>query len=219
MYSQHGHLPGSLTVDTGAANTAYEMKASLVDYTQYGQWSSCVYTDTENVTYDNFCEETVTEDSYSSTDETSIEGFASTFNDIRITQVSVVQGYNDDGTGQGTSFFNDANIGELNVGTSYLHVEVEHRGSEINSNYDWSVDFTVTNSAGSMIPTNGVTTCDAVEPSYPIYGPLGNGQGASLQAYACVMVFLDMDGEYTFAANLVNDSIMNDAKPSNNDRA
>ena len=212
-------LTGSLTVDTGAANTAYEMKASLVDYTQYGQWSSCVYTDTENVTYDNFCEETVTEDSYSSTDETSIEGFASTFNDIRISQVSVAQGFEADGSGQGTSVVSDTDDADLNVGTSYLHVEVEHRGSEINSNYHWSVDFTVTDSAGATVATNDVTTCDAVDPSYPIYGPLGNGQGATLQAYACVMIELSMDGEYTFTANLVNDSIMNDAKPSNNDRS
>ena len=212
-------LTGSLTVDTGAANTAYEMKASLVDYTQYGQWSSCVYTDTENVTYDNFCEETVTEDSYSSTDETSIEGFASTFNDIRITQVSVVQGYNDDGTGQGTSFFNDANIGELNVGTSYLHVEVEHRGSEAESTYNWSVDFQITDPNGGVVDVPDSTTCEAVEPAYLQYSPLGIGPGMSMTGYACTMISLTIDGEYTFSASLLNESKMVDAKPSNNEKS
>ena len=212
-------LTGSLTVDTGAANTAYEMKASLVDYTQYGQWSSCVYTDTENVTYDNFCEETVTEDSYSSTDETSIEGFASTFNDIRITQVSVVQGYNDDGTGQGTSFFNDANIGELNVGTSYLHVEVEHRGSEAESTYNWSVDFQITDPDGGVVDVPDSTTCEAVEPAYLQYSPLGIGPGMSMTGYACTMISLTIDGEYTFSASLLNESKMVDAKPSNNEKS
>jgi len=212
-------LQGSLTVAVENTDDAsYGMKASLVDYTQYGQWSSCAYTE-DNETVENFCEESTTKDAYPSTDSSTIEGFATVFNDIRISQMSVVQGFEADGTGQGTSVVSDTDDSDLNVGTSYLHVEVEHRGSEITSNYNWSVDFTVTDSAGVMVPTNDVTTCDAVEPSYPIYGPLGVDQGASLQAYACVMIELSMDGEYTFTANLVNDSKMNDAKPSNNDRS
>ena len=212
-------LQGSLTVAVENTDDAsYGMKASLVDYTQYGQWSSCAYTE-DNETVENFCEESTTKDAYPSTDSSTIEGFATVFNDIRISQMSVVQGFEADGTGQGTSVVSDTDDSDLNVGTSYLHVEVEHRGSEITSNYNWSVDFTVTDSAGVMVSTNDVTTCDAVEPSYPMYGPLGVDQGASLQAYACVMVELSMDGEYTFTANLVNDSKMNDAKPSNNDRS
>ena len=213
-------LTGSLSVDINNTDDAsYGMKASLVDYTQYGQWSSCVYTDTDNETYDNFCEESTTKDAYPSTDSSTIEGFASVFNDIRISQMSIVQGFEADGSGQGTMVVSDLDDSDLNVGTSYLHVEVEHRGSELTSNYEWSVDFTVTDTAGTTVPTNNVTTCDAVEPSYPIYGPLGVGQGSTPQAYACVMVQLNMDGEYTFTANLVNDSKMNDAKPSNNDRS
>ena len=212
-------LQGSLTVAVENTDDAsYGMKASLVDYTQYGQWSSCAYTE-DNETVENFCEESTTKDAYPSTDSSTIEGFATVFNDIRISQMSVVQGFEADGSGQGTSVVSDTDDSDLNVGTSYLHVEVEHRGSEITSNYNWSVDFTVTDSAGVMVSTNDVTTCDAVEPSYPMYGPLGVDQGASLQAYACVMVELSMDGEYTFTANLVNDSKMNDAKPSNNDRS
>ncbi|MCP2504942.1 MAG: hypothetical protein NLN65_06585, partial [Candidatus Poseidoniaceae archaeon] len=212
-------LQGSLTVAVENTDDAsYGMKASLVDYTQYGQWSSCAYTE-DNETVENFCEESTTKDAYPSTDSSTIEGFATVFNDIRISQMSVVQGFEADGTGQGTSVVSDTDDSDLNVGTSYLHVEVEHRGSEITSNYNWSVDFTVTDSAGAMVSTDDVTTCDAVEPSYPMYGPLGVDQGASLQAYACVMVELSMDGEYTFTANLVNDSKMNDAKPSNNDRS
>jgi hypothetical protein len=195
------------------------MRASLVDYTQYGQWQSCVYTDTENNTYDNFCEESSTKDAYPSTDSSTIEGFASIFNDIRISQMSVVQGFNADGSGQGTTMINDVSGGDLNVGTSYLHVEVEHRGSESDTTYEWSVDFSVTDAAGTTVVGDNVTTCDAVEPAYSVYGPLGVGQGASMQAYACMMVSLSMDGEYVFTANLVNDTKMTDAKPSNNDRS
>ena len=65
-----------------------------------------------------------------------IEGFASVFNDIRISQMSVVQGFESDGSGQGTSVVSDTDDADLNVGTSYLHVEVEHRGSEPTSNYE-----------------------------------------------------------------------------------
>ncbi len=221
-------LQGSLTVDVANTDDAsYGMKASLVDYVQYGQWLSCVETSapvngntSENTTtYDNFCEESTTKDAYPSTDDSMIEGFASIFNDIRISQMSVVQGYNADGTGQGTSMVNDASGGELNVGTSYLWVEVEHRGSESESNYEWTVDFTVTDSEGGMIPADDVTTCDAVEPAYPMYKTLGVGENSSMQGYACLMVELNMDGDYTFTADLLNDSKMTDAKPSNNDRS
>lgn len=212
-------LTGSLTVDTGAADAIYGMKASLIEYAQYGQWQKCVTTGTENETYDNFCEETFTQDAYPSTDSSTIDGSANIYHDMRISQMTVVQGFNADGTGQGTTMVNELTGGDLNVGASYLHVEVEHRGSDSTELYDWSVNFSVTDSGGSTVPTGNVTTCDAVEPAYPLYGPLGVGMGASMQAYACVMVSLNMDGEYTFSADLIPDSKMTDAKPSNNDRS
>jgi hypothetical protein len=213
-------LTGSLTVDVQNLDSAsYGLRASLVEYTQYDQWTSCVYTDADNNSFDNFCEETFTRDAYPATDSSTIEGFASVFNDIRISQLSVVQGYNADGTGQGTSFFNDATGGELNVGTSYLHVEVEHRGSEAESTYNWSVDFQITDPSGAVIDVTDSTTCEAVEPVYMEYSPLGVGPGMSMTGYACTMITLTIDGEYTFSANLLNDSKMIDAKPSNNDKS
>lgn len=213
-------LTGSLTPDVENVDSAsYGLRASLVEYVQYDQWSSCVYTDADNNSYDNFCEETFTRDAYPATDSSTIEGFASVFNDIRISQLTVVQGYNDDGTGQGTSFFNDANIGELNVGTSYLHVEVEHRGSEAESTYNWSVDFQITDPNGGVVDVPDSTTCEAVEPAYLQYSPLGIGPGMSMTGYACTMISLSIDGEYTFSASLLNESKMVDAKPSNNEKS
>ncbi|MDC3236981.1 hypothetical protein OAT73_06990, partial [Candidatus Poseidoniaceae archaeon] len=192
-------LTGSLTPDVENVDSAsYGLRASLVEYVQYDQWSSCVYTDADNNSFDNFCEETFTRDAYPATDSSTIDGFASVFNDIRISQLTVVQGYNDDGTGQGTSFFNDANIGELNVGTSYLHVEVEHRGSEAESTYNWSVDFQITDPNGGVVDVPDSTTCEAVEPAYLQYSPLGIGPGMSMTGYACTMISLTIDGEYTF---------------------
>ena len=213
-------LTGSLTPDVENVDSAsYGLRASLVEYVQYDQWSSCVYTDADNNSFDNFCEETFTRDAYPATDSSTIDGFASVFNDIRISQLTVVQGYNDDGTGQGTSFFNDANIGELNVGTSYLHVEVEHRGSEAESTYNWSVDFQITDPNGGVVDVPDSTTCEAVEPAYLQYSPLGIGPGMSMTGYACTMISLTIDGEYTFSASLLNESKMVDAKPSNNDKS
>ena len=213
-------LTGSLTPDVANVESAsYGLRASLVEYVQYDQWSSCVYTDADNNSFDNFCEETFTRDAYPATDSSTIDGFASVFNDIRISQLTVVQGYNDDGTGQGTSFFNDANIGELNVGTSYLHVEVEHRGSEAESTYNWSVDFQITDPDGGVVDVPDSTTCEAVEPAYLQYSPLGIGPGMSMTGYACTMISLTIDGEYTFSASLLNESKMVDAKPSNNEKS
>ena len=213
-------LTGSLTPDVENVDSAsYGLRASLVEYVQYDQWSSCVYTDADNNSFDNFCEETFTRDAYPATDSSTIDGFASVFNDIRISQLTVVQGYNDDGTGQGTSFFNDANIGELNVGTSYLHVEVEHRGSEAESTYNWSVDFQITDPDGGVVDVPDSTTCEAVEPAYLQYSPLGIGPGMSMTGYACTMISLTIDGEYTFSASLLNESKMVDAKPSNNEKS
>ena len=214
-------LNGSLTVDTASTSEAvYGMKASLVDYVQYGQWPSCVTSGTDNETYDNFCEETFAKDAYPSTDSSTIDGSANIYNDIRISQMSIVQGFNADGSGQGTTVVNDLTGGDLNVGASYIHVELEHRGSDPTTLYDWSVDFSVTDSSGATESTDNVTTCDAIEPVRPLYLALGNGQnGEMLQAYACMMVSLQMDGEYTFSATLVNDSKMEDAKPSNNERS
>jgi len=213
-------LSGQLTVDVAnTAEASYGLKASLVDYTQYAQWDSCSYTDNAtNETYDNFCEESTTKDAYPSTDSSMIEGFATIFNDIRISDISVVQGYNADGSGQGTSRISDSNGGDLNVGASYLHVQVEHRGSEATSSYNWSVDFTVTDPVGGVVSMINATTCEAVEPVYLEYKPLGLGIGEEYQGYACMMIDLNMDGEYTFTADLVNDSKMVDAKPSNNDQ-
>jgi hypothetical protein len=65
-----------------------------------------VTTGTENETYDNFCEDTFTQDAYPSTDSSTIDGSANIYHDMRISQMTVVQGFNADGTGQGTTMVN-----------------------------------------------------------------------------------------------------------------
>jgi hypothetical protein len=75
---------------------------------------------------------------------------------------------------------NELTGGDLNVGVSYLHVEVEHCGSDSTEFYDWFVDFLVIDFGGLIVTTDNMTICDAVESAYPLYGPLGVGQGASM---------------------------------------
>ena len=216
-------LEGVLNVDAGTADSAsYGMKASLVNYTQYGQWTSCAVSSgsaNNTTTSDNYCEEIYTTDAYPSTDATSIDGSATIFNDIRISDMSLFQGFNSDGTGEPTTIVSSVLDGDLNVGTSYLWVEAEHRGSSLDSTYDWSVDFSVIDATGVETSSLNVTTCTAIEPLQFEYIQLGFSDTAEPIVRACVMVNLTMDGEYTFSASLVNDSKMDDAKPSNNRRS
>ncbi len=213
-------LTGVLNVDAGNADSAsYGMKASMVNYTQYGKWTSCAVASggpNNTSTSENYCEESFTSDAYPSTDAASIDGFATIFNDIRISDMAIFQGYNADGTGEATTMANDALGGDINVGTSYLWVEVEHRGSSSESTYEWNVSFSITDPMGQVAPMENITTCMAVEPVYDVYSPLGYQAGQETLARACVMVDLSMDGEYIFSATLVNGDKMTDAKPSNN---
>jgi hypothetical protein len=64
----------------------------------------------------------------------------------------------------------------------------------------------------------------AVEPLYDMYKPLGSGvdemtgETGEIFGYACSMVDLDVEGEYTFQAT-INPIKMTDAKESNNERS
>ena len=107
------------------------LTAQLLSYTQYSQWDSCVETDpATNETLNHVCEEEFTQDSYPATNEDEILGSAATYHDIRVARMTVAQGYNADGTGNPTSMMSDDAPTDLNVGVSYFHVEVEHRGSD-----------------------------------------------------------------------------------------
>ena len=221
-------LNGSIEIDapSTASQASYGLTASIVDYTMYGQFTSCQVLLEDNTTSDNFCEEVQTSDAYASTDDDVIDGYVQIFNDIRVTAISVAQGYNSDGTGFSSNIADENYDGELNVGTSYLHAEVEHRGSEPDTVYDWNVSLMViapgqTESNATLI--ENVTSCMAVEPLYD-YKTLGSGvdemtgESGDIFGYACAMINLDVEGEYTFKAT-INPIKMTDAKESNNDRS
>ena len=220
---------GSLTFDANNAEASYGLNAQMISYTQYSQFDSCEDTDPEtNETLNHLCEEEFTQDSYPNTNEDDILGSASTYHDIRVARMTVAQGYNADGTGNPSSMMSDDAPADLNVGVSYFHVEVEHRGSDPSVNYEWTVSLSVTDEAGAVTTVDANSCESGIEPSY-MYKPLGTAQifdadgnptgAAELTGYACMMITLD-DGEHTFAADLTlvdKDDI--DARSANNDRS
>ena len=219
---------GSLTFDANNADASYGLSAELMSYTQYSQWDSCIETDpTNNETYNNVCEEEFTQDSYPNTNEDEILGSASTYHDIRVARMTVAQGYNADGTGNPTSMMSDDAPADLNVGVSYFHVEVEHRGSDASVNYEWNVTLMVTDATGTENTVVANSCQTGIEPSY-MYKPLGTAQtldadgnptgAGELTGYACMMVNLDA-GEHMFDAVLTLEGKTDDARPSNNDRS
>ena len=227
-YKTEWTFGGELTFDATNADASYGLQAQLMNFTQYSQFESCATTDpTNNETLNHICEVEFTQDSYPTTDADEILGSAKTYHDVRVSRMTVAQGYNTDGSGNPTSMMSDDAPADLNVGVSYFHVEVEHRGSDASVNYHWNVTLTVTDAMG-IANTVVANSCEVgVEPAY-MYKPLGTGMltdengnptgAAELNGYACMMVTLD-SGEHTFDAVLTLEQKTTDARPSNNDRS
>ena len=218
---------GSVLPDTGGTDAAYSIDVELGGYSLYGQFESCQEvvsvnsTDAEGneqtttETYNHFCEESSLRDDITNNNRDEITGALSTFHDIRISMLTVNQGYNADGTGIATYTVGAGEPGDLSVGTSYVDASVEHRGSSVTELYDWNVTFTITNLDTSEVITSTVNECvEGVEPSYN-HAMLGNGPMAFTQGHACTMVEFDV-GTYTIEANLVMEDKTTDQKLSNN---
>ena len=218
---------GSVTPDTSNTEAAYSVDVAIGGYSLYGQFESCVNTVELNTTdeegnpttttevYSNFCEESFDKDDITNNNADEITGTLSTFHDIRISMLTVNQGYNNDGTGIATFTVGAGEPGDLSVGTSYIDAAVEHRGSSVTDLYDWNVTFTITNLDTSEVITETVNSClQGVEPSYN-YAKLGTGPEAFDQGHACTMVEFDV-GTYTIEAQLIMESKVTDQKPSNN---
>ncbi|MGB1793427.1 MAG: hypothetical protein ACPHMS_06100, partial [Candidatus Poseidoniaceae archaeon] len=218
---------GSVTPDSSNTEAAYSVDVSLGGYSLYGQFESCIRTNTSTITnpdgsnetvedvYSDFCEESFTKDAITRNNADEITGTLSTFHDIRISMLTVNQGYNNDGTGIATFTVGAGEPGDLSVGTSYIDAAVEHRGSTSTELYEWNVTFTVTNLDTNEVTTETVNSClQGVEPSYN-YAKLGTGPEAFDQGHACMMIEFDV-GTYTIEADLIMESKVTDQKPSNN---
>jgi len=218
---------GSILPDTSGADSAYSVDVQLGGYSLYGQFESCqevvVQNETDadgndistSVTYSHFCEESFVRDDITNNNAGEITGAIQTFHDIRISMLTVNQGYNSDGTGIPTYTVGSGEPGDLSVGTSYVDASVEHRGSEATELYDWNITFTITNLDTSEVITEKVNECvQGVEPSYN-HAMLGTGAMAFDQGHACAMIEFDV-GTYTIEASLVLEGKTDDQKLSNN---
>ena len=218
---------GSVLPDTSNTDAAYSVDVAIGGYSLYGQFESCIDTVLINSTdadgnpttteeiYANFCEESFTKDDITRNNADEVTGTLSTFHDIRISMLTVNQGYNSDGTGISTYTVGAGEPGDLSVGTSYVDASVEHRGSSATELYDWNVSFTITNLDTSEVINVLANDClQGVEPSYN-YALLGTGPEAFDQGHACTMVEFDV-GTYTIEAELIMGGKTTDQKPSNN---
>jgi len=218
---------GSVVPDASGNDAAYSIDVELGGYSLYGQFVSCqevVFVNstdaegneiTESTTYNHFCEETFARDDITNNNADEVTGALTTFHDIRISMLSVNQGYNSDGTGMPTYTVGSGEPGDLSVGTSYVDASVEHRGSSTSELYDWNVTFTITNTDTNEVITEKVNDCvDGVAPSYT-HNMLGTGPMAFNQGHACTMIEFDV-GTYTIEANLVLEGKTTDQKLSNN---
>jgi hypothetical protein len=227
VWTLNGQVTTSADVDEGT----YTIEASLVDFVDYDAWESCWETFTENnsengtteTTWYHMCEENQNSDDYPSSNADAITGAINNYHDIRITTLTVFQGYDSNGGGEPTFSVSDGQSGDLNVGVSRVHVQVEHRGSTETTTYDWSVNFTITKEGESNSQVLTADDCmEGVDPSY-VHAELGMNASAippaSLLGFACDMVILE-EGVYTFEADL---TMLNgksaDQRPSNNHKS
>jgi limonene-1,2-epoxide hydrolase len=213
-YQTEWTMTGSVTPGDGG----YSIDARVIDHTLYGQDGSCseAWTDDTDpeepveLTSDNFCEYVVNNDDYSRTDSDDIYGFSALFHDIRIQTLTVAQGYSADGSGEPTSVVQDGMDIDLRVGTTLLHANVGHFGSDVNKMVEWGVVFTVTDPAGTETTYNANDCPTGLAPSYThkllgTFGGQGTPQEADVFGSACVMLNNDAAlsvGEYKFEADL-----------------
>ena len=230
VYQSVWTYEGSVMPNSAIAEGTYSLEASLVSFVDYDSWESCWETFTENnsengtveTTYYHMCEETQNSDDYPSSNADAITGAISNYHDIRITTLTVFQGYDSNGGGEPTYSISDGQIGDLNVGFSRVHVQVEHRGSDEMTTYDWNVNFTITKEGESNSQVLSANDCMQIEPAYE-HAELGMNATAippaSLLGFACDEVVLE-EGVYTFEADL---EMLNgksaDQRPSNNHKS
>ncbi|MGB1233453.1 MAG: hypothetical protein ACPHF0_04725, partial [Poseidonia sp.] len=205
-YQTAWEMSGEL-IPTGDANAQFEITAEVANYTLYGQYDECVETSEategdENVTtWANFCEVLQNNDDRPKTDYDELTGSKVTYDDIRISRMGIYQGYNSDCTGAASTFTQEGEDGDLNVGCSLLYADVEHRGSDPNKAYGWNVSYSIALD-GTTLTTGTMNECTVGIDMPYVYSPLG---GQAPTGAVCVQTTLE-PGEYTFDMTLAMDA-------------
>jgi hypothetical protein len=212
-YQTVWEMSGEIT-PTGDATAQFEITAEVENYTLYGQYDDCVETSEasegdENVTtWNNFCEVLQENDDRPKTDYDELTGSKVTYDDIRISRMGIYQGYNSDCTGAASTFTQEGEAGDLNVGCSLLYADVEHRGSDPNKAYGWNVSYSIALD-GTTMASGTLNECTVgIDVPY-VYSPLG---GQAPTGAVCVQTTLE-PGEYTFTMALT----MNDKDSTDQD--
>ena len=213
-YQSAWEMSGEL-IPSADANAQFEISAEVVNYTLFGQYEDCVESTeategNENVTtWANSCEVLENNDDRPKTDYDELTGSKVTYDDIRISRMGIYQGYNSDCTGVATTFMQEGEDGDLNVGCSLLYADVEHRGSDPTKAYGWNVSYSVSLD-GTTLATGVLTEClVGLEVPY-VYSPLG---GQAPVGAVCMQTTLE-PGEYTFSMALtMNNKSSTDTDP------
>ena len=177
-YQTSWEMSGEI-VPTSDSNAQFTISAELVKYTLYGQFEDCIEVsepvegDEDNVTqWNNECEVDFSSDDRPRTDSDELLGTKITYDDIRISNLAVYQGYNSDCTGAATTILTAGEQGDLNVGCSLVLAEIEHRGSDYSKAYGWNISYEISLD-GVSVDTGTINECVVgVEAPTP-YTPLG----------------------------------------------
>jgi len=201
-YQTSWEMSGEL-IPTGDANAQFEITAEVQNYTLYGQYDDCIESSEaaegdENVTtWNNFCEVLENNDDRPKTDYDELTGSKVTYDDIRISRMGIYQGYNSDCSGAASTFTQQGEGGDLNVGCSLLYADVEHRGSDPDKAYGWNVSYSIALD-GTTLTTGTMNECTVGIDMPYVYSPLG---GQAPTGAVCVQTTLE-PGEYTFDMTL-----------------
>ena len=212
-YQTTWEISGIVTPATTTGSSSWELTAELTNYTMYGQYEECVESSDasegdENVTtWNNLCEVLQSGDDRPKTDSDLITGSTDVYDDIRISRMGIYQGYNSDCTGAASTFTQQGEDGDLNVGCSLVYADLEHRGSKMTKEYGWNVSYTV-QLDGTQTTSGVLTEClEGVDMPYT-WAPLSI-MGASV----CTWVVME-PGEYTIDFNLhMNNKSSTDTDP------
>jgi len=211
-YQTTWEISGAITPGADS-KSAWQLEAELVEYTMYGQYEECVESSeategNENVTtWNNLCEVAQSGDDRPKTDSDIITGSTDVYDDIRISRMGVYQGYNSDCSGVASTFTQQGEDGDLNVGCSLVYADVEHRGSKMTKEYGWNVSYTISLD-GAEITSGVLTEClEGTDMPYA-WSPLGIMGGS-------VCTFVTMEpGEYTIDFTLhMNNKSSTDTDP------
>ena len=197
--SHVGVAAGSVT--PSSVSGEYSVSAVLSEYTVYGPHGQSICGGSALDTI--YCEKTVTSqdwaDEYSGSNEATIYGSLDVFQDITLTQFQIWKGLD----GEDPEVFGSLGLditSSLSPGDYDLYAEVGHVSSSSSILYNWSVDFTITDSEGTSTVVTA-NSCDSKVDydNSQLGAPSIKTPDAQMLVYACASVSMT-EGEFEVEA-------------------